>query len=262
MFGSVSVAVDTARTRAVGRDDVNAAPTVQSCLRIVGSFELVVDGEGVVLPSTAQRLVAFLALQERSLSRPYVAGTLWPETTDDKAGANLRTALWALKSIARSVVEATSTGVRLGPGVQVDLHDRTMAAQRLLASTGVLGEDELDESSFLTDLLPDWYDDWLVIDRERYHQLRLRVLEAICERLTCIGSFGRAVQVGLAAVAGEPLRETAHRVLMRVHVAEGNHAEAMRQFELYRRLLKDQLGLAPVTPMSEMLNEQSQATPG
>src|SRR5262249_48908431 len=110
-------------------------------------------------------------------------------------------------------------------------------------------------SPFCDDLLPDWYDDWLVIERERFHQLRLRTLELICDRMTASGQFARALDVGLAAVAGEPLRESAHRALVKVHLAEGNPAEARRQFDLYRRLLNEQLGLAPSPKIVELLSE-------
>ena len=58
------------------------------------------------------------------------------------------------------------------------------------------------------------------------------------------GPFGKAIEVGLTAVAGEPLRESAHRALMRVHLAEGNPSEALRQYRLCRRCL-GVLGLEP-----------------
>jgi DNA-binding SARP family transcriptional activator len=53
------------------------------------------------------------------------------------------------------------------------------------------------------------------------------------------------VQAGLAAVSGEPLRESAHRTLIHAHLAEGNPGEAVRQYHLYRRLLADELAIEP-----------------
>jgi DNA-binding SARP family transcriptional activator len=46
-------------------------------------------------------------------------------------------------------------------------------------------------------------------------------------------------------VQAEPLRESAHRSVIAVHLAEGNHAEALRQYDGYRRLLASELGLRP-----------------
>jgi DNA-binding SARP family transcriptional activator len=61
------------------------------------------------------------------------------------------------------------------------------------------------------DLLPDWVDDWLVHDRERLHQLRLHVLEALADRLAGDGRYGLALDVALAALRSDTLRESAHR---------------------------------------------------
>src|SRR6266571_3495035 len=52
------------------------------------------------------------------------------------------------------------------------------------------------------DLLPYWYEDWVLVERERFRQLRLHALEALCEQLTALGRFDHAVEAGIAAVAG------------------------------------------------------------
>jgi DNA-binding SARP family transcriptional activator len=83
--------------------------------------------------------------------------------------------------------------------------------------------------------------------------LRLRALDTLCERLTRAGRLDAALEVGLAAVAGEPLRESSHRALIRVHLADGNVAEAIRQYRLCRRLLREQLDLEPSDQMAELL---------
>ncbi|MQA86310.1 MAG: hypothetical protein GEV03_17165 [Streptosporangiales bacterium] len=77
------------------------------------------------------------------------------------------------------------------------------------------------------------------------NQVRLHALEALCAHHRASGRLDTALQAGLAAVACEPLRESAHRQLARVHLAEGNPSEALRQYDLYRRLLRTELGLAP-----------------
>lgn len=222
-------------------------------VRLLSSFQLALGDEIVVLPPSVQRLVAFLSICDRPLLRQSVAGTLWPETSESRAAANLRSALWRLNQLEIRVVAASGMSLQLASGVRVDLRDRTAQAQSLLASTEADLE-RVDETSFGHDLLPDWYDDWLVIARERFHQLRLRALEFLCERLAARGEFARALDAGLAAVAGEPLRESAHRALVRAHLAEGNPAEAVRQFELYRQLLSTQLGLTPSLRIIELLH--------
>lgn len=221
-------------------------------LQLLSGFELSCGSTVVELPPSVQRLVAFVTLRDRPLLRQYVSGTLWPETSDQRAGANLRSALWRLNQLEVPVAETAGASLQLAAGVRVDLRERTALARRLLEADDSATEG-MDETLFRVDLLPDWYDDWLTIERERFHQLRLRALECACERLAARGKFARALDAGLAAVAGEPLRESAHRALVKVHLAEGNHAEAVRQFQLYRQLLHDQLGLAPSLQMVELI---------
>jgi DNA-binding SARP family transcriptional activator len=95
------------------------------------------------------------------------------------------------------------------------------------------------------DLLPDWYDDWVVYERERLRQLRLHALELRCGELSRQGRYAEATDAGLAAVAGDPLRETAQRALIAAYLAEGNPSDALRQYDLYRRTLAETLGLTP-----------------
>jgi two-component SAPR family response regulator len=89
------------------------------------------------------------------------------------------------------------------------------------------------------DLLPTWYDDWLVIDRERQRQTRLHALEEMSRWYVGTARFDNAIEAALQAIAGDPLRESAHRCLMRAHLAEGNLSEARREMLSYIALLAD-----------------------
>jgi DNA-binding SARP family transcriptional activator len=67
----------------------------------------------------------------------------------------------------------------------------------------------------------------------------------MCTRLVQQQRLSEAILAGLAAVEGEPLRESAHRTLINAYLAEGNCAEAVRQFRSYQRLIHEELALAP-----------------
>jgi DNA-binding SARP family transcriptional activator len=218
-------------------------------LSLLDAFELRCDGELVSLPPSAQRLLALLALHDRPLLRPFVAGTLWLDTPDERASANLRSSLWRLNRPGPRLVDATSVQLRLAPDVRVDVRETASLAHQLLSRpTGLPGDEaELapDPRLLTGELLPDWYDDWVMFERERLRQLSLHALEALGEQLLDVGRLGEALEAALEAVAMEPLRESSHRLLIRIHLAEGNGAEAIREFELCGRLLRDQLGLEP-----------------
>jgi DNA-binding SARP family transcriptional activator len=63
--------------------------------------------------------------------------------------------------------------------------------------------------------------------------------------LTAERRFSDALEAGMAAVRGEPLRESGHIAVMLAHLAEGNQCEAVAEFERYRALLCAELGLEP-----------------
>jgi DNA-binding SARP family transcriptional activator len=201
------------------------------------------------LPLVAQRLVAFLALQSRPVTRSFVAGQLWLTSSQERAHASLRTTLWRARVDGHELVSGTSTHLALTDGVRVDLHDARARADRLLRGAAAAEDGDLECLADAGDLLPDWYDDWLVIERERFRQLRLLALETLCERFSRAGRHAAAADAGLAAVAGEPLRESAHRVLMRSYLADGNCVEARRQYRIFAGLLDRHLGLDPSPEM-------------
>jgi DNA-binding SARP family transcriptional activator len=138
----------------------------------------------------------------------------------------------------------------LADTVEVDLHDVVARAQRLIHGGG---RRRFDDLAHLTeagaDLLPDWYDDWVLIERERFRQLRLSALECLCVELTAEHCYPQAVEAGVSAIAADPLRESAHRVLISAHLAAGNSGEALRQYRFCRSLLAQRLGTEPSLEM-------------
>jgi DNA-binding SARP family transcriptional activator len=105
------------------------------------------------------------------------------------------------------------------------------------------------------DILPDWYDDWVAFERERFRELRIHALEALSARLTSAEQFGEAMDAALAAVQHEPLRESAHRAVISVHLAEGNRAEALEEYRRFRDRINNDLGLTPSVRMEDLFSQ-------
>ena len=232
-------------------------------LTLLGGFEVSIDRRPTPLIWSAQRLLAFVALHDRPVARTQAAGALWPATTPLRAGANLRTSLWRVRRPGGSLIDVVGHHLVLSPDVAVDVRQATGHAERLLAGDD---SDELATPAIRADLaaelLPTWYDDdWVLVRRERYHQLRLHALEAMCARLTAHGRHGEAVDTAVTAVRADPLRETAHRVLIEAHLAAGNRAEALRQYRDCRRVLRDELGLEPTAALRDLFDAEPAAEP-
>ena len=233
---------------------LSAEPETPVRLGLLGGFSLSIESEEVSLPMNAQRLVSFLALHDRPLLRTFVFGSLWGDSTDHRAGGSLRSALWRLRRPTYTLVALTSDHLELSPHVAVDVREAKTLAHRVLDPSQELDNvAEVNEEVLSADLLPDWTEDWVLMERESYRQLRLRALEALCRRLSAHGRFGQAVQAGLAAVSAEPLRESARHALIEAHLAEGNVAAALSEYDSFSRLLHDELGLAPSGDLRALL---------
>jgi DNA-binding SARP family transcriptional activator len=225
-----------------------AAASPQVRLTLLGDFELTFAGEELHVSRPAQRLLAFLAVAHRgkAVRRTALAERLWVDSDPGRAAASLRSVLWRLpRPRGRALVISTSTTVRLSQELQVDLWEAEEQV-RLLCADEVPPPGALSDLSPLTqDLLPAWHEEWVLVEQERYRQMRLHALERSAGTLCDRGRFTDALSAGLGAVRSEPLRESAHRRVIEVHLAESNHAEALRQYDAYRRLLAQELGLHP-----------------
>jgi len=226
-------------------------------LSVLGRFNLATDGGATVeVPNGTRRLLSLLALRDRVVHRGSVAGALWPDVSESHAHASLRSALLRIPSAARAVVSVSETELSVAAGVGVDLRDSQALAQRLLDDSALLLNGDVSRSAISqlsSDLLPGWTDEWVLSDAEGWRQLRLHALEALTDRLVAREQFGDATTAAMAAIKAEPLRESAHAALIRVHLAESNQSEALRQFERYQDLLRSELGIEPTARLRELI---------
>jgi len=186
------------------------------------------------------------------MTRAATACALWPEASEEQAHASLRTAIWRIDQPAREAMRVDAESVGLAEAVQVDIHAAKSLARRLLQPTTMTAEQDLSAAAIAAlsqDLLPDWYDDWAIIEAEDWRQLRLHALEAVSEKLAAAHRFAYAIAAARAAIAADPLRESPHALLIRIHLAEGNQSEALREFSAYRALMQQELRLEPTAEL-------------
>lgn len=242
-----------ARTSVPVERTLSRRPTDPVRLSLLRGFKLHRGREVARLPRNAQRVVAFLALQDTPLRRDHVAQCLWLDVPESRAAANLRTALWRIHQLDYPVIESERDQIQLADSVAVDLRDVTAKARRLI-EMGYQDGTDLSVGSLEAELLPGWYEEWVLFEQERFRQLRLHALEALCLRLVHANRYAEAVQAGLTAVASEPLRETAQAALISAFLAEGNAVDAVRQFRAYRHQLQESLGLDPGPQLTELVS--------
>jgi predicted ATPase len=214
-------------------------------------------------------LLAYLALEaDRPHRRDALVGLLWPDLPEQAARNNLRQALANLRQaigdhaaqlpfllLTRETIQFNPTSDHwLDVAVFTDLlaacdshphrHPETCkpCAQRLEQAT-TLYRGSFLEGFFLPDSVA--FDEWAVLKREG---LQHRAIEALT-RLATYHEHRGAYELAYHAVARlleiDPLREEAHRQLMRVLTLSGQRNAALAQYERCRHLLAEELGVEP-----------------
>ncbi|MGH2817689.1 MAG: AfsR/SARP family transcriptional regulator [Actinomycetota bacterium] len=234
------------------REDRNGDGALR--VTLLGGFALFCGTRAPNPSLNSQRMIAYLALHDRPQSRSHVAGTLWPESTEDRSHASLRSALWRLNGTEPGLVRSIGGALVLNRSIEIDASRMASAARMVMGGSLDVGRLGGAKELFTHDLLPEWDDEWVVIDRERLRQLRLHALESLAEQFVRAGRFGDAIEACQLAVGAEPLRESAHRTLIKAYLAEGNRASAVRHFALYESLLRAELGLAPSAEVRDLVS--------
>ena len=230
-------------------------------LNLLGGFEArLASGRLLRLPrAKARAVLAILSLRAgQPLARDKLASLLWPEFPEGHARHSLRQTLFTLRKAASALDLVSDADALAIPTTLVSV-DAT-EFQRLVARAT---PDALAQACALYrgDLLEGFrvhegpFEDWLLGERERLHQLAVDALRRLVEHYSSSGSTAEAIQTALRLVAIDPLQEVAHRLLMRAYAATGRRASAVRQYEVCKRLLRRELGVAPEPETSRLYEE-------
>jgi DNA-binding SARP family transcriptional activator len=222
------------------------APPSTVGVRVLGRLALTHGGRAVPVPPGSRRLLAYLALHPAGVDRRSAAGVLWPTVAEGRAAGNLRSALWRLQQVECALVRVEPSAVCLGDHVHVDLHAVESWADRVLAGTATPADLAVDPGAIVDlELLPGWYEDWAVATGARLRLRLLHALDALSRLLQQAGRTMEAVEAMHVAVLAEPLRESGQRALIEAHQAAGDWVAARRQYDLFRGLLRREVGVEP-----------------
>lgn len=209
-------------------------------MQLLGGFSLFRDGDPIDVPVSSARVLAFLGLQRTFVPRTALASNLWPRVDGRRALGNLRSAVWRLPEGAREGLRRREGELAIGEHVVCDVHGIDRAARR--QSPRLIPP---DPCGLCAELLPGWYDDWILVERERLAHWRAELFERLSNTSCQQGRYHDAVLYAVASISVEPLRESAHQALLRAHAAQGNEAEVDSHFEMLVDLLDDALGVGP-----------------
>lgn len=204
-----------------------------------------------------RELLAYLLTQgERAQHRDSVMRALWPEQRDGRR--HLRQAIWQLQK-ALKTHEAGGMSLLEGDGgdflrIHAGLagsHD--VALLRASAAFARSSNEQVPDLEALVagldvyrgPFLPGWEGTWIAVERaelENHFFALAHAAMAICVKRH---EHGRALEIGAAALRQDPARELTHRRLMEAHVALGDRAAALRQYQLCAQALRAEFDAIP-----------------
>lgn len=232
------------------RSGIRSTKMASIRLQLLGGFSIgSIDGEALgPLPRKARALIAYLALADPPIqARHRLAGIFWPDYGEVQARTSLRQALTAIRrQIGNLLLSDQETVGFVDGAVRVDV-----AEFEALVGSSVLDDQQraidLYRGDFLDGFQSDTsaFDQWLSIERERLHQRAIDLATRALEQHESNGQVDLAALMATRIVALDPLREDAHRALMRLYVRQGRPALAMRQYRILRQTLQRELGVAP-----------------
>jgi DNA-binding SARP family transcriptional activator/pimeloyl-ACP methyl ester carboxylesterase len=241
-------------------------PMTRAYLSLLGGFDF--GGEAAEVSAftrKARAIVAYLALQSgHKQSREKLATLLWGNCSEAQARMNLRQALSAIR---RAMPSSKSDWVLSNGGriiLSLDDVDFDVARFEALAAGSSPGELEQAISLYRGDLLDGFslkeepFEDWLRVERERLRTVAVKALEKLVSHYFSANRLGSCVEAATRLLASDPLREDIHRALMHAYAAQGRFNLALKQYELCRDALHQQLRLQPA-PQTRALYEELRA---
>jgi len=229
-------------------------------LSLLGSPQLFQDGRPVsALPRKAAVIAAYLAVHKARVERIFLADLLW-EGDEETVRRNLRQELFRLKNTPwEGVIQQFPQHLELG-AIESDL-------ELFLAhlARGAWGEAvALWRGGFLAGLDPKGSEnlwDWLIPERERWERLYYEAMLGQARQLEAAGAYPAALSVYHELLAQDPLQEAEQGAAIRLLALSGDHTGALRQYEEYRRLLKEQLGLEPSPEIAALYTQLRSGAP-
>lgn len=216
-----------------------------------------------------QELIARLVLgRGRAHRRESLAECLWGHEAGGDPRRRLRQALWqAQTSLARSDESLKGVIQHLGPEwiqidpaytLVVDVESLQRAAEKVArldrrsATAENLAEIEAALALYKGEFLEGSLSDWCILERERFNDLYVGLLERLMKLHQLRGDFRAGIEYGLRVLREDRARECTHRRLMRLYYRAGDRTGALRQYERCARALREELDVEPSRRTSEL----------
>ena len=220
-------------------------------IKLLGSPQLLMEGQVFTgLRRKNRALLFYLAAQSHSISRDHFLSFFWPDSERSQAQKVLRTMIYDLRKTLGEAFQVEDEVIALTPGTFVDLNVFSSTLKSPIPTIqGLEKALELYRGDFLDGFsLPDasQFDDWAEAERERYRLKAIQGFASLAHLYENNGDFPPALEAIRRALKFDSLQEDLYRDLMRLLYKNGDRAGMIRQYEILRKLLDEELGVPPM----------------
>jgi len=220
--------------------------------------------------SKVQELFCYLISHRQSAqTRESLASFFWGEESREQSKKHLRQTLWRAHSChsssnaagAKRLIVVDGEQVRLNPEIDwwIDVEEFERICARLKRLSGF--DSEAAQSArqavelYRGDFLEGYYQDWLLYERERLQNMFLATLDKLICYCLENGEYKEGLQYGETILHHNPVSERAQTQVMKLHYLSGDRTAALQQFERCRKVLKEELGVAPTRSTMDLLDQ-------
>ncbi|HSL44675.1 MAG TPA: BTAD domain-containing putative transcriptional regulator [Anaerolineales bacterium] len=248
-----------------------AATIVPVSVHMLGTFSVTVGDLAVKIPaSRGLSLFKYLLLHhKRKIPREVLMEIFWPDAEPETARNSLNVAMHKLRKALRSIVflpiitfEEGAYGLEanLQTWLDVEEFERSVGeGQRLEARnqiTAAVAEYETAISLYQGDFLEENpYEEWAVLDRERYRTAYLETLDRLSQIYFRQERYSACRSACQLILAGDPCCEDAHCLLMRCYSRQGQAYLALRQYHLCVEVIRKELEVDPAPATIELYEQ-------
>ena len=215
-------------------------------LAVLGSFELKVNDQIIHLPTRkTEALLAYLALHRSVQNREKIASLFWGDSSDELSRRSLRTALSALrKELGEEFITTDRETMQFNPSfrIWVDVLELEKQAKDVLSENHPA---RMEYELYCGDLLKDFYDDWVLEEREHYRDLVVKALLHVAQSHKAVSEYEKAIAVSQKIVFMDPTNERAYQNLIFCYTRLGDRAAALKSYEECAVQLQEKLGVSP-----------------
>jgi predicted ATPase/DNA-binding SARP family transcriptional activator len=225
----------------------------------LGGVRVLMNGRDITadLPVKIIALLIYLARHKMPKSREHLAELLWPDRTAKQAYGSLRTAISKSKPFLGDILHTNYHEIGIHAWLDANRFEELLQTPNTVGEALSLYQGDFMASFFTSDARE--YEDWQLRETEKLSEQFMQATVSYIGVLQGLSRPKEAIVLARHALGMSPLREDLQRALILLYHAAGDRVSALRQYDVYRSLLWEELGLEPDASLQALQKQLEQS---